>query len=335
MRIGTAYFGNRILRHAAADMKLLARQGFNTIIHTFSENDLRFMKQAVKEIVAASHDAGHEVYIDPWGVGQGFGGEAFSLWAQMHPLDGCQMLNDGKPAAAACPNHAGFRAFIKEWIEAAAWTGADVAFWDEPHFYLSNWMIGRPNTWGCLCGDCRRLFAEKYNKPMPTEETEEVKAFKSACLLDFLKFCVREAHRAGLRNALCVLPYDSPDTAKKKWLPFARIPHLDVFGTDPYWIFAKAPVESVGDYAAAVREVCDKVGGRDPQIWIQGFRIPAGREAETGRAVELAAAAGVNNIAVWGVDACKHLSWIRPDDPDKVWRTIVRAMRKVSGEKPA
>jgi len=331
MRIGVAYFGNRMVRHVAADMRRLAREGFNTVIHTFNENDMKFNHLTMKEIVEVSHEAGHEVYIDPWGVGQVFGGESFSLFAQLHPLDGCQRISDGKPGACACPNHPAFRDFMKQWIEAAAWTGADIAFWDEPHFYLSNWMIGRPDTWGCLCEYCRAAYEKKFGERMPKIETAQVKEFKSECLVEFLRFLLKTAHKAGLRNALCVLPYDEPEVARKKWLRFARLPHLEVFGTDPYWCFpnSKKTVEMVGDYSRLVQEVCEKTG-REAQVWIQAFLIPEGREPEVGRAIDLAAGAGVKNLAVWGVDACLTLSYIRPANPAKVWREVTRGFRRVA-----
>ena len=35
-RAGVAYFGNRILRHVAADMEGLAADGFTGVLHTFT-----------------------------------------------------------------------------------------------------------------------------------------------------------------------------------------------------------------------------------------------------------------------------------------------------------
>ena len=34
---------------------------------------------------------------------------------------------------------------------------------------------------------------------------------------------------------------------------------------------------------------------------------------------------GIRNIAVWGFDACRHISWIRPDNPDLAWAKIKEA----------
>jgi len=43
--------------------------GCNTVLHTFSENGLRFYQETMCEIVRSSKERGLEVYIDPQGVG--------------------------------------------------------------------------------------------------------------------------------------------------------------------------------------------------------------------------------------------------------------------------
>jgi len=310
-------------------MEDLKKAGFTQVIHTFSENDRAFCKQTVKDIVSITKDAGLDVYIDPWGVGRVFGGEAFSLFVETHLEEGIQLLNDGKPVGNACPNNPLFRDFMKEWIADAAWTGAEYVLWDEPHFYFPTWIGGRPNTWGCLCRYCRPLYEEKYGEKMPDEETEQMKIFKRDCLCDFLSHVTTWAHEAGLRNALCVLPDIQPSQALDRWEPFSRLPHLDIFGTDPYWVFTGQPVSIVGEYSRILKGLCEQ-SGAEPQIWIQGFKIPEGREHEPAEAIQQAADAGIPNLAVWGFEACEHLSWIRPDNPKKTWETVISAFQKVS-----
>ncbi|MCX7765746.1 MAG: hypothetical protein N2246_03455, partial [Candidatus Sumerlaeia bacterium] len=78
MELGVSYFGNRILRYVEQDMRTLARLGCTFVVHTFSENDFYFYRGTMQEIVALSHAAGLTVYLDPWGVGKVFGGEAFT-----------------------------------------------------------------------------------------------------------------------------------------------------------------------------------------------------------------------------------------------------------------
>lgn len=59
MSIGAAYFGNRIPRHAAADMEDLAARGFTGVLHTFSENDL----------LGDAHRLSSQIWIQGFGLG--------------------------------------------------------------------------------------------------------------------------------------------------------------------------------------------------------------------------------------------------------------------------
>src|SRR5919201_6193418 len=130
MPIGVSYFGNRILRHVAADMDALAAAGFTGVLHTMSENDLAYYRGTLEAIVACSQAAGLEVQIGPWGVGRTFGGEAESRFVTMRP-DACQVLDDGRRVAAGCLNNPDYRAYCREWADAALELGADRVFWDE------------------------------------------------------------------------------------------------------------------------------------------------------------------------------------------------------------
>ena len=94
----------------------------------------------MKQIVDASHALGLEVQMNPWGVGRTFGGEAESRFVTMRP-DACQVLDDGRRVAAACLNNDAYRAFCKEWADAALEAGADLVFWDEPQ-----WVVPRTSA---------------------------------------------------------------------------------------------------------------------------------------------------------------------------------------------
>ncbi len=328
MKLGCSYFGNRILKHAQQDMRELREFGCSFVVHTFNENDLMFYKQDMIEMVQMSREEGLEVYIDPWGVGKVFGGESFSNFV-MQNHDACQMVSDGRAAGCACPNHPRFREFMREWTDAAAETGAEVFFWDEPHFYVVGWVGTRPNTWGCLCDTCRRLFEERFNKPFPTERNDDLNKFQEDCITEFLADVIAYGKSKGRKNALCVLPNKDPEHSTANFERMAAIPHLDIFGTDPYWVsFKKDLRQFVGDNSREVVELCAR-NGLEPQIWIQNFHVPAGREQEIVEATELIAECGVRNIAVWGFDACRHISWIRPGNPDLAWEKTKEAYRKI------
>src|SRR3989454_5865380 len=150
MLVATSYFGNRILRHVRVDVRRLREEGFNIVVHTFSENDLRFYRRSMRDIVEVTREAGMRVWIDPWGLGGVFGGETFSEAVLHHP-DWSQVTANGDKLPACCPSNPGFQGFIREWTDAAFETGADAVFWDEPHFYS-----GEDGT-GCYCKYCQNI----------------------------------------------------------------------------------------------------------------------------------------------------------------------------------
>jgi len=122
-RAGAAYFGNRIVRHVAADMEELSDAGFAGVLHTFSENDLAWYRGTMGRVVAASHDAGLSVAVAPWGVAQLFGGEAESGFTAANPDVG-QVLDDGRSTPAGCPNNPAVRSFVRAWADAGFLDGS-------------------------------------------------------------------------------------------------------------------------------------------------------------------------------------------------------------------
>ncbi len=328
MDLGVSYFGNRIQRYVRRDMESLRNMGATYVLHTFSENDYHFYRETMKEIVEISHDEGLDVHIDPWGVGKVFGGEAFTEFALSNP-DTRQILNDGASAPMACPNNDKFRKFMKDWIDAAVETGADVLFWDEPHFYIKSWLGGRPNTWGCYCPACREKYHRQYNSDMPTNKEEDLEAFRQASLRGFLDEMIVYTHTLGKKNCLCVLPHATDPNVRGVWEAFADIKGLNIFGTDPYWYGSDHDVDAyVGKFSRLIKEVCDQHHKLSPQIWVQAFSVPEGREKEIEIAFETAIEAGVRDIAVWGFEACACISSIRADRPDVVWDIITNCFKK-------
>lgn len=324
MKLGCSYFGNRIPKHVRTDMRELADMGCTYVVHTFNENDWAFYHDTMSELVQITHEEGMEAHIDPWGVGKVFGGESFSNFV-MQNVDAMQMVSDGKPVGCACPNHPKFKEFMREWTDAAVKTGADLLFWDEPHFYLPGWAGGRPNTWGCRCAVCQQKYEAEYNAPLPETETDEVRAFKERSIIEFLAELVSHSHSHGKRNCLCVLPLRDESHSTANWERLAGVPHLDIFGTDPYWYaFKKDMNEFVGEACDLINEVT-AAHKLDAQMWLQGYKVPAGREGEMLDAVKLMVDKGIRDIAVWGFHSCAHMSYIAPENPKAAWDTVKKA----------
>jgi hypothetical protein len=66
------------------------------------------------------------------------------------------------------------------------------------------------------------------------------------------------------------------------------------------------------------------------QIWVQGFNVPAGREAELWTGVRAAARLGISHVACWSYGGNASMSYNRPERPAEVWRVIGDAFRAVA-----
>jgi N-acetylmuramic acid 6-phosphate etherase len=325
MTVGAAYFGNRILRHVAADMEDLARRGFTGVLHTFSENDLAYYRETMCRIVEASHAVGLEVQIAPWGVCQMFGGEAESRFTAHNPEVG-QVLEVGRVTPSGCPNNPRVRAFLRDWADAAVETGADRVFWDEPH-WVHPQHFGLPaEHWGCRCDACRALFRERRGSEMPTELTDEVLAFRETSMVDFLGELVAHVSGQGARATVCLLPLTGGAHGISDWARVAELPGLDTLATDPYWKVFGEPVRPfVGEYARRLRELGER-HGVGAQLWIQGFRLEPADAEDIVTAVNVASDEGITDLWTWAYEACGHMSALGGSEPETVWEVLSTAL---------
>jgi len=324
-RAGVAYFGNRILRHVASDMEGLADAGFAGVLHTYTENDLAYYREAMGRVVRVSHDAGLEVQVAPWGVAQLFGGEAESRFTAFHP-DAGQVLDDGRATPAGCPNNPDVRAFVRGWADAAIDAGADQVFWDEPHWVHPEHFGLDPARWGCRCRHCQERFAGEHGRPMPDRLTPEVLAFRQACLVDFVADLVGHCADQGAGTTVCLLPLVGGVHGLPDWAPVAALPGLGTLATDPYW---KAFGEPAAPFVARFSELVARLAaghGVGAQIWIQGFRMEPSDADDIRAAVAAARAAGVEDLWTWGFEACGHMSALAGSDPAAVWRVLRGAL---------
>jgi N-acetylmuramic acid 6-phosphate etherase len=320
--IGCSYFGVRIPRHVARDMEDLARRGFTGVLHTFSENDLAYYRDTMGRIVEISHELGLEVQMNPWGLGRTFGGEAESRFVTMRP-EACQVLDDGRRVAAGCLNNPKYRSYCKEWADAALEAGADLVFWDEPHWVVPEHVgIDDPSRWSCHCDVCR----ERFGRELPKQLTEEALAFREASLVDFLREMVAHVHSLGGRNTICVLPAVEGAHGIRDWDAVAALPGVDVFGTDPYWQVFKEPAgEFVGRFATLAAQAADRAGV-EPELWVPAFRLTRADIPDLEDAIAAARAAGIGRLWVWGYEACGHMTSLATPDSGAVWEAAVRAL---------
>jgi N-acetylmuramic acid 6-phosphate etherase len=320
-RAGCSYFGVRILRHVVRDLEDIAARGYTGVLHTFSENDLAYYRGTMKQIVEASHAVGLEVQVGPWGVGRTFGGEAESRFVTMRP-DACQLLDDGRRVAAGCLNNPDYRAYCREWADAALELGADRVFWDEPHWTQPVHVgVDDPERWACACDVCR----ERFGGPMDSL-TPEVQLFREASLVDFLREMTAHVAGRGGRSTVCLLPLVEGPHGIGDWDAVASLPGLTTLATDPYWkSFGEPAVPFVARFARLVAETA-KRNGVEPQLWVPSFGLTRDDIPELEAAVSAARGAGVEDVWTWGYEACAHMTSLATPDAPLVWEAVTAAL---------
>ncbi len=316
-RAGCSYFGVRVPRHVERDMSDLAARGYGAVLHTFSENDLAYYRQTMAEIVAASHRAGLWVQASPWGLGRTFGGEAESRFVAFHPEE-CQVVDDGRRVAAACLNSPAYRAFCREWADWALDCGVDSLFWDEPAWVVPAHVGVEPERWSCRCAHC----AERFGRELPRELDDDVRAFREASVVDFL----REMLAAGGEHTICLLPATEGAHGISDWDAVASLPDLTTFATDPYWKHWHEPAGPfVRRFARLLRETCERHGVA-AQLWLPSFGLDASEIPDLEAAVAAAREEGVGDLWTWGYEACGHMSGLATPDAPQVWAAVTRAL---------
>ena len=329
LKLGISYYGNRIPWRVQEDLEEIRKAGCTYVVHTFAEDDMEFYQPAMKEIVQLSHDAGLEVWLDPWAVGQAFGGEAYSSLIAKD-LSVRQVSSRGDSLPIACLNHPVFRDFLLTWIEAAAKLGADVLLWDEPHFmiYPERDTGEPPKLWACRCPACEEKFYSRTNRPLPETMTPEVRLFKEESLVELSKFLCDATKARGLKASVCLLPFENSSTVND-WGKIAAIPSLDILGADPYWQPHQPDVKGyVAKFAKRIKELADK-NGKESMLWILNFNIPKGEEPKIQEALDAGYGVGIRNFAAWSYYGAAPMN-LRAEDPAAVWKTLGEGYKELA-----
>jgi hypothetical protein len=109
----------------------------------------------------------------------------------------------------------------------------------------------------------------------------------------------------------------------------AAIPDLDIFGTDPYWyLLGVDPEKFMRVYSEEAAAAARKYG-RQLQLWLQAFRLPAGREEELRMGVRVAEDVGCTHLAAWSYRATESMSQIACANPGLVWSILGEEFRRV------
>lgn len=330
--VGASYLGNRFLSHGRKDLDRLA-DVCDYVVHTVSETDLTFHKAVLGKLFNESKKRKLEVWADPWGFGGVFGGEAISKFLLDH-REVWQVMSNGRIVPAACLNRPEWRAFVYEWILTVRDMGSDVIFWDEPHtaFDLDSEWEG---VYSCVCAVCQEIYRKQTGEPLPMRLNDQARAFRRDSMRRFLSDLFAFAAARGLKNALCLYAFRGHAEYDLLWKEAAALPHLDIFGCDPYWRWRnRNPVEAhVGSYSTYVVETA-KAHKLQTQIWVQAMRLPSGTEEEIVRACQSAVQAGVTHVAAWSYDGGELLDTVLSENPPEVWKAVERAFRMIRETRP-
>ena len=327
---GVSYFGVRNPQHFRRDLEDIARLGFTYIVFTFSENDHRFYQGSVAESVRLTRQRGLRAYVDPWGVGGIFGGEAFTergAW----DLEGQQRRSDGRPLPLLCPNADATRAYLNRWIDTVAEVlQPDAIFWDEPHFYLPFGEARAQGLWACCCPRCGERFASEFGRPLPDTETADVRRAKRSAIVELLGGMTAMAGEKGLRNIVCLLTDpDSLDDLESQWEPYAAMPHVEVLAADPYPLWYGRDITTTGAFCKALQHLGGRYG-KATQMWVQGFRVAREGAPLLGQEMRLMAACGIRDIAMWSYLATAYMSSHACEDSEEVWKVFTQTMAELN-----
>lgn len=328
LKLGTAYHGNRMLHHVRKDMEDMATHGMNLVVHMFTQTDMDRNKNIMKEIVKISEDAGLEVWIDNWGIPGAPGEKSYFLGD--HP-EAHRYYSDGTMVPyRVCWNSPEFVEFTKEWIDEVEYIGGKTIFWDEPA--LGDKVVEGKKYFSCACPRCKKMFEEKYGRPMPEVADKDTIAFGTDSIVNYFAEVTNYSHGKGMKNVVCVMlgkPGMSLEVADR----VCAIPYLDNIGSDPYWIGKKNadPEMSVYEYvynnSKKNLEVCERFE-KDHNLWIQTYKNPRGAEEDIIEATEAAYDAGARTIITWGYYGSDGVDYTA-GNPALVWAITNEAFARI------
>ena len=321
MKLGVTYLGNRFVRHyVERDLPEIVDAGCDYVVHTFSEYDLAFHPGEINALVDATRQAGLEAWLDCWGLGGLFAGEAFSDFLLRHP-ESWQVRSNGERVPVACPNAPAFRQLLRTWIDAAAGAGATAVFFDDPM---------APGSEACVCDSCREGHAAllESHEPVGAGQVND-RAFQQRSLARLIEDVCAGAQGLGLRAAVGVLPEPAGQGSGALLAQLTAARSADVVAVSPLWRAHGQPVSPyVYDACAAVVATC-RDSQQEPMAWLQAFSIPARQEYEIAQAADAMAAAGIANISTWCYRAGEQMTAVRSEQAQMAWETVVATYRRL------
>lgn len=325
LQTGVAYHGNRMPSHVKADMAQIAKADMDIVVHMLSHTDWERHKYVMKDIFAITEDAGLEVWVDNWGLGGSPGDKSHFLG--YYPDSHMYYSNGDMDPSQVCLNSPDFRRFMKDWIDTVAELNGKMIFWDEP--YIPTKVKNDNRYYCCCCPRCKKLFEERYNRPMPVLIDADVEQFRTDTIVDYFAEMTAYSASLGISNSVCVMLGEHLGISLDSLDRICSLPNLQNIGSDPYWYGAGdvVPYEFVYGATKQNMDICNQFG-KDHNIWIQTYAVPRGREEEIIQATEAAYDAGARTILAWGFNGSESNDY-HAANPERTWNITVEAMKRI------
>jgi hypothetical protein len=311
MDLGVTYIATHLPNHIAADMRHLAEIGCTEVLFALQENHLLALNGALRYGAEIAQNHGLRPYAVIWGYANTFGGGRMSQLMLNHP-DLWRVDRDGTRQPKACLNHP---RLVDEFER--------ITILCREHGYLGM-FVDEPTRQTCFCDYCQAAFGSDLRQA----DEATVLNFQDETVHRYTaEVCRRvKAVDPALTTITCIMPHD-----RAVWERVASIPELDVFGSDPYWLLPgmNMTLEQAVDDAQAVKTLCERTGNKS-QLWLQGWKIPAGLEAEVYTGGKALAAVGCDSFYTWsfrgGLGTNEESA-----DPYATWDSVTRLYRELSG----
>ena len=303
-----SYYGISYVEHNRADFREMRNHGCNAVILAITEFDFNFWLPSINSIVAAAHEEGLKVLLDPWGIGKYFGGEQISLFLQNNIHSRQVSAFTGEPLNAACMNTNSFRDYFQNMVLTLTKnTDADGFFWDEPHYALPKSYAsitgGAGDDWACRCPVCQKKFQDYYGYEMPKLLTDDVKQFRwreAMVILEDTSRKIKEI-KPKMEITMCVHAtlntyYVTEQRGYDDWERVASCPYFDVFSsTIINW---SLPRSFFIDVTERTVRIAHKYG-KQAERWIMNYYNAPASFNQIDDIVDLYEQMGVDRLAAW------------------------------------
>lgn len=334
---GVSYYGISRIEHARHDFEDIKAHNCNAILLALTEFDCFFWKPQIPKIIDEAKRLGLKIYLNTWGVGKFFGGEAPSLFLQECNINDRQYsAQTGEPMAAASPSSPAFRQYLWGLVDELARTcDADGFFWDEPHYAMPIYPVGYQSTtdFTCRSSITQKIFYDKYGYEMPKTLTHQVRQFRHDQANEIFTECSRIAKSRNQRITVtqCSLPADnnyflSHQCGFDDWETIAARDDIDTFSTSIF-VDVNAPLTAHRKIARQTVALAQKYAKRS-QRWVMSYFDSPSDLNMIKDIVNVYGDEGVESIFSWTYRAGEG-TFLSASEPEKVWDVLGDAFGSV------